>query len=313
MVSASKLQVLVYDLNDKYLGQLKYLSSSRHSGDENNVYDILGTLLIDSAAVTDSKLACKLVVLANYDKEVTEPVVGADLSDIIYANYLYDVSGISAQTSCIPMWGVRTYADTNTDDRYKAFTITHGEYIDAGEIFMLRAMSKIRVHLADDVANDYTLTNVTLSNYNRRGYILPSGYNVSETTLLHYEGTEAPLSFHPYTANVNQTLPLSVETENVSYRAYVPEYKCKTDTNGCTDPYISVTVTPKAAGGTAGIYRIELKKYTDGEPVGSGLDLIRNTIYEYTITSVGPDLSLRYQAIDWTTGGGDISFESRRK
>lgn len=301
-IGVGKLQVLAYDTSDKYIGQVESLTFVRRSANQ-NIYDVYGELSIEASTTTSGTLNCRLVVLANYDNAVTK-ASAATLESLSTTLYTYDISGIRAATSYIPMWGTQVYSGTT------AIKLEEGETIDAGEIFMLRAMAKIRVALADDVANNFVLQSATISDYNSIGYILPAGYSVTATKSLYYDGSTSPLSFHPRAMATGRSLAFQSETARKSYIVYVPEYATKTDaTTGGTNPYLSVTIAPKGNTADAGVYRINLRQYIDGTPQADDLDLIRNTVYDYRITAVGPTLSLRYQAIDWTAGGGNISFE----
>lgn len=301
-IGVGKLQVFAYDTSDKYIGQVESLVFVRRSANQ-NIYDVYGELSVEASTTSSSTLNCRLVVLANYDNAVSQ-ASAATLESLSTTLYAYNAAGIRAATSYIPMWGVQTYSGST------ALQLEEGETVDAGEIFLLRAMSKIRVALSDDVADDFVLQGVSITDYNSVGYIVPADYDVSDTKTLYYSGTTSPLSFHPRAMATGRSLDFQTETASKSYIVYVPEYATKTDAKtGGTNPYLSVTIAPKGNTADAGVYRINLRQYIDGTPQADNLDLIRNTVYDYRITAVGPTLSLRYQAIDWTTGGGNISFE----
>lgn len=303
-VAAGKLQVLLYDSNGTFVAQVTNLRTINLDATTNSAYQVRGAVAVADSLLTDGKFDCKIVVLCNYDKAAT-PVSGTSkLADLAYELYQYNASGIVAKTSYIPMFGVKEY--TGTD----ALALQKGAIVDAGDISLLRAMAKIRVHLSDAAAQEFTLLSTTISDYNQRGYILPTGFaDVVETTDLYYEGTTSPLSFHPRTALAGKPLSFMTETTGTSLITYLPEHITTTNaTTGDTTPYLSVTIAPKGNTAEAGTYSINLRQYTDGVEAKTNLNLIRNTVYDYEITTVGPTLTLRYQAIDWATGGGDITF-----
>lgn len=309
-IASDKLQVLVFDTSNNYIGQVVNLTYEGNTPD--NIYRVRGVLLIDRSLIVDSKLSCKFVVLANYDESVWL-TVGTSMSELETTSYQYNASGIAAKTAYIPMWGVETYQGTSAltiDENSKA-------EIDAGEIFMLRAMSQIRVSLEDSENNDFTIKSATLSSYNTKGYILPSGFaTVSETKNLFYDVTTSPLSHHPYDSKYNSDLAFheTTTTDGTSFIIYVPECATNKDTStGKTDPYISVTISPKKGGSSwtatdEHTYKINLHKYdTYGNDTNEKYDLIRNTIYDYKISVTGV---LQYQAIDWTEQEcSDVIFE----
>lgn len=297
-IQVGKLQVLLYDNQDKYIGQLNNLSFVRQSTNS-NVYDILGSINIKEEKLTDGKLSCKLVVLANFDEAVAEQAEGTDLSAIKNAYYIYNATKIAQHTNYIPMWGVQKYDDSNSDADYKAISITPGSRSVIGEIFMLRAMAKIRVWLTDELAEDYTLSHVTLSSHNVRGYIAPAGYTVSNTKSLYYTGSTSPLSFNPYTTKDEHALSFTKEDDN-EYVLYVPEIHTTSDDDYGTDPYISLNIESNGSNETE-TYTIELKQYgKSGMASGDCLDVTRNTIYDYSITEVASNgILIGYKVMPW--------------
>lgn len=302
-IATGKLQVLVFASDNSYMGQVTDLVYTQ-SSQAHNVYAVTGALNFDPSQLTDGRLSCKFVVLANYD-DAAQPTVLQPMSALESVAYRYRASAIAAQTAYIPMWGVKTFEG---DD---ALSVLDEGTTQAGVVYMLRAMSKIRVSLSDDITDQFTLLGASVSGYNTRGYVLPAGFaDVDETTSLFYSGYSAPLSFHPYASAVSQSLAFAAETEGQSFVIYLPE--CATSlsaASGYTDPCLSVTVAPKATPTAGSAYKINLRQYTDGVEADDCLDLVRNTVYDYVITAVGPTLTLRYQALDWTAGGGNIIFE----
>lgn len=308
-IQVNKLQVLIYDTNDKYIGKVDNVVYNRRTGDENNIYDILGTMDINEELLSNNKLSCKFVVLANYDNAVSEQAVGADLADIKDEIYNYDATAIANKTAYIPMWGVQSYDDTNTVTQYKSLTLKKGERTDAGEIFMIRAMSKIRIKLNTNVASEYTLSDVTLSNYNTKGYITPKGYNIDATKSLYYENNSSSnnISFNPYNAAANTSLAFQAETTGSSYIVYVPEGNTET-----LSANINIKLTSKTNTKDVKEYEIKVADYDDdGKAITDGIDLIRNTVYEYIIASVGETkpLTIAYKVMPWIVGGTyDIEY-----
>lgn len=312
-IQVNKLQVLVYDINDQYIGKVDNVVYSRRTGTERNVYDILGTMNVNEELLINNKLTCKFVVFANYDSPVPEQTVGADLADIKDKIYTYNATAISNKEAYIPMWGVQTYVDTNTEEQYKALVLKKGERTEAGDIFMLRAMSKIRIKLSDKVAAEFKMSNVSLTNYNALGYIVPKGYNISETKDLYYdvESGSNDISYNPYTLAKGTSLDFQVEKADSSYIVYVPEGNTET-----LSASINVTLTSKTDATDTKDYVVKVADYdSDGKATTDGIDLVRNTIYEYVISNVGETkpLIIAYKVMPWIEGGTyniEYKFES---
>lgn len=298
-INEGQLQVLLYDNSNKLMGEVQNLTYVRHTGEtDNNIYDIVGDLTVDVIGENTSTLNGKLVVLANYESTVAT-TKNSSLDAIKQQEFSLD--GINGNTKYIPMWGVHTLSN---------LTLVKGERADAGTIYMLRSVAKVRVALDDATAQNYTLAAPTLSDNNTQGYCEPSNFTaVAETTELGYEssGSDGYLTcFNPNATSAGTNLAFNPITEGKSYVVYVPEYKYNDG-----KPTISVTLTPKE--GTYDSEKtatIELKKYKDGTATGTGLDIVRNTIYDYIITvdkKVSP--TLQYQVMVWETGGGEIIFK----
>lgn len=332
------LQILVYDLQNKYIGSVDYLVYSP-SATNKKEYTVRGTLRDPNGNnFAYGSLECKLVVIANYDKKAA-PAAGSLLSDISNLSYEYNYNGMAQQKSYIPMWGIATYGGTSTK---AALDLQKNKETDAGEIDLLRSMAKIRVHLSTEQASEtattgtsaaenYTINSTTLSDYNSKGYIFPAGFDtIKETDELEYEGN----SFHELSSKMNQELTFvdeygftqqveqvertgttatgkSIKINNAgqSYILYVPEY----DTDGSaatTTPSITVEISPKSDAETEYAFNINLRSYTAGEEGEGALQLIRNTVYDYEITRVTEKFILEYQALDWFgTAPKNISFE----
>lgn len=323
-IQQGQLMVLVYDLNNKFIGKVDYLTYSVDKDvDNNKVYKVRGTLKkSDGTSFDDGQLSCKLVVIANYDDAITL-TDNSVLSDIANMSYDYDVTGIAEQSTYIPMWGVSSYGANGK----AALTLEVGKETDAGTIDMLRTMAKIRVHLSTtayknsnkSAAEQYDIESATFSSYNTKGHIFPAGYaNVYETKELLYAGNSynvlnsevnTELSFadeYGFTKAVNQidtdnsTINYDIQNKGQSFILYVPEYATTADNNtNATTPSIQVTLKAKDNAEAESTYSINLRKYTaDGES-GDALNLIRNTVYDYEITMVSETLTLQYQAMDW--------------
>lgn len=296
-----KLQFLVFDENDKYLGEVEDIKYNLQTSTEDNIYNVLGSLAVDGTAIKEGKLNCKLVVLANYDTKITSLKVGDDLSTILGTAYTYDTEGIAQQTSYIPMWGVQTYNDHNSDASYKALSIVKGSRIDVGDIYLLRSMAKIRVTLDDETYENYRITGVSLSDYNLHGYIVPTGYDAGNTKALYYESTDEPMSFHPYVSKAGTSLDFETESEGRSFIVYVPECETATDENSVTTPYINVEIAP--VGETTGkSYTVQLRPYEGGKATSDVVSLKRNTIYEYILELSAEAIKIGYQVMPWTEG-----------
>lgn len=306
-IEYGQLQVLFYDDDNKFIGQLSdvtYLSLDASAAEE---YSVVGKLKVDGVA-EGSTLSGKVVLLANYDEAVANPAKGDAMSRISSNAFAYDSTAIKNKTKYIPMWGIQTYS----------FTVRNGMASDIGTIDMLRAMAKIRLKLNSDAYIDneivdqtYTLSNVYLDHYCTTGYTVPAGFDDKSM----YDGNEfatknlkTTTSFRGGQTTEDQ-LYFVQETDGKSYIVYMPEYP-----TGGSVPQIHFTLTKRADAKQTKDFIVQLKNYneSDGKPTGEGLEILRNTIYEYTVRRVintsEVELTLLYQVQMWSNRSADITF-----
>lgn len=283
----NKLQVYVFSKDgNTFYGQLEDLSSVRHTDKENNIYDIVGKLEVAKVNIQNNKLACKIVVLANFDTSDTdiwqindtkiENISSLDdIGKIIFKYEDYLRTGLKEQKMGIPMFGIKTY---------DGLSLVSGIQTDAGTIYMLRSMAKVR--LVSQVSG-YTVTGVTLKDFDRKGYIAPAAYATKDNTENIDYLTE---TFRCYGTHDKDTeLSFITETEGESYYIYVPEVDAEAEGT-------NITVSYKDAVGT----------YTRTFAIGDyEEDIVRNHVYTFTLSN----LTLQYQAMDWTDKEGSVTFE----
>lgn len=279
-IEEGKLQVLLFNTDNTFIGELENISYNRHS-DDDNIYDIIGSLSVDKATVSDGKLECKIVVLANYDDKASEV---SNLSDISTLTFNYD-------SNYIPMYGVETYSG------YNAIKLSAGSWSSIGTIYMLRAMAKIRVRCNDIIS----LTSVSVSNYNTKGNIVPQGYTETSTRNIDYENN----TFNPCTDCKEEDESLSfkgteVEDGKTYWYVYLPEMTSSNNSK------ITVTYTYNNNEQTK---TFSIGEYTKGSLTGN-IDVVRNHVYSFYLNKrIEVELELKYQAIDWTSGSGTVEFE----
>lgn len=159
----------------------------------------------------------------------------------------------------IPMWGVVAIPAT----------LTLGKQNQLPNIQMLRAMAKVSVKLRTDMAAyGYTISSMTVNNYNTQGYCVPKTFNeVDNTTDVRFANSLNVLNSHADKIALPTTAPL-----------YLPEYD-----NSGTNP-ATITVNLDRNGTHEGTYTLEFRQYdTDGKPTGMPYPIQRNHYYEYWI------------------------------
>ena len=218
-----------------------------------------------------------------------------------------DVSPSS--TTYIPMWGIKSIQFAG-----------QGLCTNVGEINVLRAMAKVRVAIGVQVQTDgFTLNGCTLNVANKKGYLAaqkngdtPQAYVATTdnngiktyTTAWNTDESVNPTNATPITipsicqespiATTSTPLPFSKVTEegNSCYVIYIPEYNHVKDDE--ETPQSPATITLSITQGEYEVkdqngnnYSLHFADYSDGKsPTAPEWDIIRNDIYDYTITRI---------------------------
>lgn len=265
-------------------------------------FGILDTKLSPNDLARDDRY--KAMIIANSGEQTIElgekQTINAEMT-------FSHIGQPSDNFKAIPMWGVAD-AKLAGIKPGKSWNIT-GEQKTDGEytpIWMLRAMAKIVVDVDDKEIGEgknVEITSVTLKSEisNTNGYVFPGNWDGVDATIdLQIEKT-----LRPYESK-GKLPELKIASDKKSVAFYVPEYD---NTQG--DEFIlnvGYTVNGEAkAPGEIHIGKYEKGIYQDG----SRWPIVRNHIYQYTITGVGPtkeDLRFKVTIADMEKGG-DYVFD----
>ena len=195
----------------------------------------------------------------------------------------------------IPMWGVAD-VDLSNLEAGKTVFIKDKTGKDLN-MPVLRSMAKIRIKLdhtdPDMVGRDVKLTKVTVHNLNDKGYIVPNSWSsLSSITSLGIPSTiNALTSWKQGDFVAAGTSDIATESE---INFYLPEV-----VNTTGEREVVIRVNYKCDGlEEEKTGDIHLCLYgTDGKPVANAKlwNVVRNHIYEYTITGVAKNYSLNAQ------------------
>lgn len=279
-IDPENLQVLICDENNNLLAKVENLLY--YQKEEINIYTFTGQFVADEAILGTSK-SYKIMVFANC------PTVnlGTDL-----ATLSYEIPQQPSNNTLIPMWGVLQ----------KDLVFAQGVTVDLGTIGILRAMAKVEVLLADELADQFILTGASFNQYNKSGYCLPAGYATDTNTA----NLSVESYFNPKSDESSQLLFRNVAGESNHLVTYVPEY----ENQGTLT--IAVDITDIDGKEIPGLIRpeIEFKDYNSG--TDKAFNVVRNHLYTFRIVKVGDtklDTELQYQVMPWTDKKeADIEF-----
>lgn len=275
-IKLDEVQVLLFKGN-AYLGKLTDLFYTQPDPDK-SVYQYIGTApLVDNEILTEGDY--KFVVLAN-----STAIIPESLGDRNFANLAFNYLG-EGELPNIPMWGTTT----------THLKPTAGTRDDIGPISLLRAVSKVTVKLAGkpEDLKGYSLTSVTVKNYNKSGYVLPSGYaGVTSTAdlVIDEENTMHVNDGDKDTTDAGKVFAATTGTNEITF--YLPEYD--NVSTGATPSVLSVKLTNETSGGEfvadinfCDYYKETTENATKGTPVkGSAYNIIRNHHYQFNIFKV---------------------------
>lgn len=245
-INTNDVVIAIYDGEGKWVDNVEDLRVTKISdaSGTGTMYAITG---VWRNAKPNVERAKRVMVMANCNTSVWK-----DPSTLTY--------NIDTETrKYIPMWGVVAIPAT----------LTLGKQNQLPNIQMLRAMAKVTVKLRTDMAAyGYTISSMTVNNYNTQGYCVPKTFNeVDNTKDVRFANSLNVLESHADNIALSTTAPL-----------YLPEYD-----NSGTNP-TTITVNLNRNGTHEGTYTLEFRNYdTDGKPTGTPYPIQRNHYYDYWI------------------------------
>ena len=240
-----------------------------------NIYEFVGEVEVPISATTIYTSA-KVMVYANMTPDATTG------NETFNANYsTYPGRGVEY----IPMWGVQTMSN---------LSLTPGARNPLPDIYLLRAMAKVEVIMAND---DYEISDIKLNGYNNTGICLPTGWNGENTTTT--TGLDLDGVFRPQQSFVEEALKTCFTESTTAngfqcFEIYVPEYLNFDSNNQATVTPSTITVTVDGKN-----YDIEFKNYSNGSAIGNAYNIVRNHIYRFNITAVKTDMEFTLSVAPW--------------
>lgn len=276
-IKPESLRVSVYTMDNQLLGdieQLQYWSIA----EDNSRYQFHGTV---PQALMDNMAALAAGVKPEYKFMVYANSAAGENFTIEY-----DYSDLNLATGAMPMWGVKV-VDLSE--------LANNRVQQLGVISLLRAAAKVEVVL-DSALTDCTIDRVAINYFNRKGYLLPTGWDTAtDTQLMDRDGV-----YRGY-RSLN-TLPIDFTVVDGGRKCviYLPEYDNKMFEEFEAKLSVDVTYGSKKLSFPDALH---FKTYVAGKPTGEVSNLVRNTIYRFRITNIAAgNLELDYKVADWEVG-----------
>ena len=242
----------------------------------------------------------KIVVFANITGTPSGLEAGTTtIEDVCMADWAmctgYSFPYTPSADKPIPMYGVKTVS---------AQTWRSNLLTDLGQLDLLRAFTKVRVHMASGMKE--TLEYVKLKNYNTSLAAAPLGM-YDNTANLSYDH-----SVHLYDHSVHlydnadgnspasTALSPAVTSSGTQWEVYVPEYRnVDPNTGKARSDCSSIELK---FNGISKVYTINFRDYSTTDDGTTRLNLVRNHIYDFEIASIGSySLDLTLTAQPWET------------
>lgn len=268
------LRVAIFTTDNRHIGDVENLVYWPIN-EEGSRYQFSGkvpvALLNDVAELeAGSKPEYKFMVYAN-----------ADAGD--NAAIMYEYDDLDMTTGAIPMWGVKQVDITDlVNDRVQQL----------GVISLLRAVAKVEV-IVDEALSGCLIESASINYHNRQGYVLPSGWDSTESTT----ALDRDAVFRSYRSLHTDAHALTEVEAGRKFIIYLPEY----DNSLFADfeSKISVNVSYDSALHSFPD-ALQFRAHTAGRPTGEVSNIVRNTIYRFRITQVNTGgLVLNYEVADW--------------
>lgn len=200
----------------------------------------------------------------------------------------FDISDVDTR-GLIPMWGVTSVT---------GLPLTVDGTTDAGEIKLLRAVSKITIEMADEFKDQYNIVSVepNQSNYLTQGYIAPGGAaEATSTGTLMMEGC-----YNPFLDATADTAPKFYNIGENKVWGYLAERRGR---YGLVRLGFTVTLAEKDHPERTFTGRVYLCDYKDGQPDLQSMfeKLVRNHDYQYRISLRELEFVISFK--EWIFGG----------
>ena len=273
-IKPENMRVAVYSANNEHLGDVEELIywaiNENHSR-----YQFNGTL--------PQALMTHIEGLASGVAPIYKFMVYANCSEGENATIEYNFDDLNVENGALPMWGVK---------QVDLSPLSNSTSQDLGVISLLRAVAKVEVVLDESLVGS-SINSVSINYHNRRGYVLPTGWeSAADTKLMDREGV-----FRPY-RSLHTSPHNFIEAESGrKFVIYLPEYN-----NQLFADYEAKMSVEVVHNGTTLNFTdaLPFKQYVAGVATGTPSNLVRNTIYRFRITKIAAGgLELNYEVADW--------------
>lgn len=287
-IDGKDFAIYFFDSSDAYAGSLtNVLITPADSDGRYKTYYVSGTVSDADVATLSGNL--KVVVLANWGDYPTL-TSGAPLSRIAShtpAAMTAMASWRPGRDGYIPMFGV--------SDLITGVSFSDGWQTDLGTIHMLRALAQIRVR--EDVSGGgLRIRSLRLTRANTAYMRAPAGVTTQDD---YVKGNYAGDYYHTPSIPAAPAEVSDVEMQRDAdgvYRLYVPEYR-NIASGTPTRPLDSRTRLAVVFETESQVRYVDFKYYDappewSGAAAGDHFDILRNNIYDYTLTHIDGDTEM---------------------
>lgn len=288
-INMDQLHVVLYSKDGRSIGGLENVTLVSTS--DPNIYDVVGSILVDKLSLNNGIFDGQIMVYANMDGVSETDDFNKDMVDKLT---------FTANTGKhnIPMWGIKQLS----------VSMEAGKQTNIGTINLLRAEAKIQVYLRSDMVEYYELTNVRLSRANKLGYCLPEYANINGLSDVQKLEHDAFAHFWSNGKDGNSSSESDedklTDVDMTNKVIYVPEYENKvsaTDkTSQANAAVIQLTLKDKRDDKTKD-YTLPFVDYDDkGAPTQTAKDIVRDHYYKFEVYLNDDDmLRVRLKVRKW--------------
>ena len=266
-INMDQLHVVLYSKDGRSIGGLENVTLVSTSVP--NIYDVVGSILVDKLSLNNGMFTGQIMVYANMDG-----VSETEAFDESMVNKLTFTANTGKHN--IPMWGIKQLN----------VSMEAGKQTNIGTINLLRAEAKIKVFLRSDMVDNYELTSVMLSRANKQGYCLPKYENIQGIDDV--QGLDHDAFAHFWSKGSNHASEDELTDVDMTNKTiYVPENENKVSTADKTSQVnaavIRLTLKDKRDGITKD-YTLPFVEYSaSGAPTQNAMDIVRDHYYKFEV------------------------------
>lgn len=267
-----------------------------------------GSCTIDASNLNDDgTLSGWIVATANFsdDDLLGESLSASNITslDVFDTSFAFQNNDdINSGRSLIPLFGIL---------RCDNISLAKGVGVQVGSLYMMRSLAKVRVSPSAESAALFRLTGATLTSANSTFYLSPDFSSNCVNDAFEYTSLyDLPVAstIHPWESFAPCSLPF-IDGGDGSFYVYMPEMTAaQAATSGMATLHLEYQNMETNVSYSDDI---NIGDYPDPQGAAVALDIIRNTVYDYTVTILPSDVRIALTVLPWDVVTTNVGWTAR--